>query len=68
MRPNAARKKHCETLKCQGLRTTVKESKYLKVGSHIHSRVAMVVSSCGTLSNRGYQALAIWVGNRGYTT
>ena len=51
MRPSAARKKRCETLKCQGLPTTVKESKYLKVGSPIYS----------TLSNRGYLSLAIWV-------
>ena len=51
MRPSAARKKRCETLKCQGLPTTVKESKYLKVGSPIYS----------TLSNRGYLSLAVWV-------
>ena len=49
MRPSAARKKRCETLKCQGLPTTVKESKYLKVGSPIYS----------TLSNRGYTTLAL---------
>ena len=55
MRPTAARKKRCETLKCQGLPTTVKESKYLKVGSPIYSRVAMVnVSDYSTLSNIGY--------------